>query len=287
MKQIHSYPIGVSTCGELPTAAMFTACHEAGIAHIEISCSVDATASLNFPDILRLAEERELTIHSLHLPFSQEMDISRLDPTSRAEVVTLQADLMKRAAATGIRLFVIHPSSEPIEDGERAARMACARDSLAVLAELAESLGAVLAVEDLPRTCLGNCSEDMLELLSAHPGLRSCLDTNHLLQEDTADYIRRVGDRIVTTHVSDYDFVNERHWLPGEGKQDFHAILEALDEVGYRGLWLYELSLSTPGTIIRPRALTFADLVENAHTLFAWETPVPMGTPIPNLGMWG
>ena len=143
-----------------------------------------------------------------------------------------------------------------------------------------------LAVEDLPRTCLGNCAAEMLELLSAHPALRSCLDTNHLLGEDTAAYVRRVGNRIVTTHVSDFDFINERHWLPGEGKQDFTAILEALCETGYEGPWLYELGLGSPRSIVRPRDLTYRDIAENAEVLLGGERPAPFGTPVEGLGMW-
>ncbi len=287
MKHIPSYPIAASTCGALPTRDLFAAYREAGIDYMEVSCSVAETSALDLAAVMELAKIYGVTVSSLHLPFSQEKDLSLTDSAARRGVVAFQSELMKRGAAVGIPLFVIHPSSEPIEDGERAARMACAKESLATLAELAESLGVTLAVEDLPRTCLGNCSAEMLELLSAHPALRSCLDTNHLLGEDTAAYVRRVGDRIVTTHVSDYDFINERHWLPGEGKQDFLAILEALGEAGYEGPWLYEIGLKTPHTIVRPGELTYTDLVENARTLFAGERPAPFGTPIPNLGMWG
>ncbi len=286
MSLIHSYPIGASTCGTVPTEALFSAYREAGITDMEISCSAEVTSALDFSAIIGLAAKYDVTVHSMHLPFSRELDVSLVDSAARGAVVALQTDLMKKAAAVGIGLFVIHPSSEPIEDEERAERMACSKESLAFLTDLAESLGVMLAVEDLPRTCLGNCSDEMLELLTAHPALRSCLDTNHLLGEDTAAYVRRVGDRIVTTHVSDFDFINERHWLPGEGKQDFLSILEALREVGYDGPWLYELGLGTPRSMIRPRELTYRDIAENAETLFAGEHPAPLGTPIPNLGMW-
>ena len=286
MKKL-TYPVGLSTCGTDPTRSFFAACREAGIACVELSDSAERTALMDLAAILACAKEEGVTVASLHLPFSQEMDISRPDPAARESTLDYHAALMKRAAAAGIKTFVIHPSSEPISDEERPQRMALAKESLAVLTDLAVSLGATLAVEDLPRSCLGNCTEDMLELLSAHPALRSCLDTNHLLGEDTAAYVRRVGARIVTTHVSDFDFVNERHWLPGEGKQDFLAILEALSEVGYEGPWLYELGLATPHTITRPRPLTYRDITENAEALLGGGRPVAIGTPIEGLGMWG
>lgn len=280
------YPIGISTCGAPVTPAMLTAIRDAGITHIELSYNKAAYDGMDVAATADMIRAHGLVMHSLHLPFSRELDVSLPDPTLRGAVMTCHTDLMKRGAAAGIATFVIHPSSEPIADDDRSARMAQAKESLAILAELAESLGVTLAVEDLPRTCLGNCSADMCELLAAHPVLRSCFDTNHLLGEDAGDYIRAVGDRIVTTHVSDYDFINERHWLPGEGKQDFLAILSMLREVGYAGPWLYELGLSAPKSINRPRELTYADFGENGRTLLTGTCPAPLGTPVAGLGMW-
>lgn len=280
------YPIAISTCGVPVTPAMLTACRDAGITHIELSYNKVAYDAMDLSAVVTMISAHGLTPWSLHLPFSRELDISLGDPALRGATMACHQDLMRRGAALGIPVFVIHPSSEPIPCEDRAVRMAQARESLSLLAEPAVTLGVTLAVEDLPRICLGNCSAEMNELLSAHPALRSCFDTNHLLGEDATAYIRAVGNRIVTTHVSDYDFVNERHWLPGEGKQDFLAILSALREVGYAGPWLYELGLSTPKSIIRPRELTYADFGENAKALFAGERPAPVGTPIAGLGMW-
>lgn len=280
------YPIALSTSGAPVTETMLTACRDAGITHIELSYNKPAYDGMDLTAVAALIRAHGLTLWSLHLPFSRELDISLPDPALRAAVMACHTALMEKAAALGVKIFVIHPSSEPISDEDRPARMKQAKESLATLAGLAESLGVTLAVEDLPRTCLGNCSAEMLELLSAHPALRSCFDTNHLLGEDSIAYVRNVGDRIITTHISDYDFINERHWLPGEGKQDFLAILAALREIHYAGVWLYELGLGTPKSITRPRELTYADFGENARTLFAGKHPAAFGTPIEGLGMW-
>ena len=110
--------------------------------------------------------------------------------------------------------------------------MECAKRTLAALADFAAQFNAVIAVENLPRTCLGRDSKDILELLSAHDALRVCYDTNHLLGEDAVRFIEAVGDKIITTHVSDYDFLNERHWLPGEGKVNWQEILPAAENGG-------------------------------------------------------
>jgi sugar phosphate isomerase/epimerase len=67
-------------------------------------------------------------------------------------------------------------------------------------------------------------------------------DTNHLLIQDNVEFIEAVGGRIITLHVSDYDFIDERHAMPLEGKNDWKAIISALEEAGYNGPWLYEIS---------------------------------------------
>ena len=164
--------------------------------------------------------------------------------------------------------------------------MSCAKAHLASLAEIAKQYGAVIAVENLPRTCLGRNSDEMLVLISAHENLRVCFDTNHLLGEDPIAFLDRVGEKVITTHVSDYDFVNERHWLPGEGRLDWQAILGKLREIGYGGVWLYEISFSCPKTILRDRDLTCEDFVRNAEELFEGIVPTVASRPKPNLGMW-
>ena len=136
------------------------------------------------------------------------------------------------------------------------------------LLEIAKANGSVIAVEDLPRTCLGNNAAEIAELISVHPDLRVCFDTNHLLTEDAADFIRTIGKKIITTHISDYDFINERHWLPGEGQLDWQRILQAFNDINYDGVWLYELGFACPKTLIRERDLTCGDFARNAKEIF-------------------
>lgn len=125
-----------------------------------------------------------------------------------------------------------------------------------------------------------------MRLISANDKLRVCFDTNHLMGEDNVHFMKTVGDKIITVHISDFDFVNERHWLPGEGKLDWPAILQAFEDIGYRGVWLYELGLRLPKTINRFRELTFDDFYRNAQRVFYGQTPEILSTPKPNLGMW-
>ena len=105
----------------------------------------------------------------------------------------------------------------------------------------AARIGAQLCIEDLPRTCLGRNSAELLRIIAPYPEVKICFDTNHLLSEDLLDFVEACGDRIGTVHVSDYDMVDERHWLPGKGKIDWPVLYKALMKAGYKGVFMYEL----------------------------------------------
>ncbi len=264
------YRIGLTSGGAVVNdcEALFKNFKEGGIDAVEISVAPDRYADLDYKRIAAAAKEYEMELWSFHLPFSPfpVLDISKKELAK--DSVTYLQELINKASYLGIDKFIIHPSGEPIEPEDRAERMKISKESLAILAETARCNGAVIAVEDLPRTCLGNCSADIEELISVDPNLFVCFDTNHLLGEDPVDFVNRIGKKIITLHVSDYDFVNERHWLPGEGKNDWQAIYKALQEIEYNGVWLYELGFGSTKKITRERPLTCEDFVRNAREIF-------------------
>jgi sugar phosphate isomerase/epimerase len=283
--------IALSTFGFYPDENALFQMSESGISAIEISRDYREHEALDLKKIKRDAEKNGIELYSYHLPFSTPkiLDIASLDEEIRKNTVKQWKEYIKRAADVGINKFIAHPSSEP--KGEtpeiRAEEIKRAKESLYDLAELAGKNGAVIAVEDLPRSCLGNSSSEIADLISVNEKLRVCLDTNHLLGESNLDFIKRLSDKIITLHISDYDFLNERHWLPGEGKLDWQEIYNALISSGYSGAWLYEVSKTTPNTIIRPHELSFSDYYNNALEIFEGNPPTAIGTPIKNLGMWG
>lgn len=280
-------PIGLSTCGNKPLNEQgFAAMKEAGIDVIELSSG--NYDSFDFKAIQANSEKYGVKLWTLHLPFMpfDKLDVSSLNKELRSYTVDFSSELIKKASEYGIHKYVIHPSGEPIDDAEREERMKCSMDSLNELAERAWKCGSVIAVEDLPRTCLGRDSSDINRLISVNDKLRVCFDTNHLLAEDITTFIKNVGSKIITTHVSDYDLVNERHWLPGEGVIDWQALYNTLQEINYEGPWLYELGFAPEKTILR-RELTCKDFVDNAQAIFRGEAPVPVGKPKENLGFWG
>lgn len=281
------YRIGRSSCGKPITEQLMADYRRTGIEAIEVSLGAESFPKADFKEYARLADQYGIELWSLHLPIApqQHYDVSNKNAT--VEAMAYQTELIKRAAETmGIKHFVIHSGGEPLQESERTERVKLAGEKLSILADLAEPYGADIAIEGLPRTCLGRDSDEILAMLAYDDRLRVCFDANHLFRESEVDFIRKIGKKIVTTHISDRDHINERHWLPGEGILDWNAILDALEEVGYNGVWMYEIDFEIPKNILRDRDLTCEDFVRNANELFERKKPTVFSRPKPNLGMW-
>ena len=257
-----NWPVGLSTShfGSLAhrESEVFSEYRKAGIRVAELSQTYEALVEAGFYDrpkrISDAAAAEGVTLRSLHLPFSKALHIDHLDDEADRAAVDTYRRSMHAAAEAGIRVFVVHPSYEPI-GGDRPQRMERSRSNLALLVREAESLGARLCVENMARTCLLNSSAEMIDCLKAVPGLYLCFDSNHLLGEANPDFLRLLYEaglagRIGNVHISDYDFIDERHELPGNGKNDWPAIIAGLEKLDYDGPFLYEPHANSPGRAV-------------------------------------
>lgn len=263
---------GMSSCGfqELNDSD-FVNLSKAGAVAVEVSLKYTKYQDIDYKAIKQRADKYGINLWSFHLPFEpfDTNNIASVDSGVRKNTIVMQSEYIKKASDIGINMFVIHPSGEPNREEDRNIMLEYASENLAELAEIASKEGSVIAVENLPRTCLGRNSTEIKKLISKNDKLKVCFDTNHLLSQTIKEFIEDVGDKIITTHLSDYDFKNERHWLPGEGKIDWVELIQKLDNVGYTGPLIYEVNLMPPenGSIER-RVLTFEDFRENYNCLY-------------------
>ncbi len=274
---MNARPVGISTsCVPHPDAALLESFARAGVACTEISMPGRDYAAFPYAAFARHARDAGVAVRSFHLPFFTEetVDPASLDPGIRRRTAELHAHYVRVAAEMGARIAVVHACLEPVSDSDRPGRLARSKESMAALAEIGATEGVTVCVETLPRSCLGNTSAELADIVACDPRLRVCFDTNHLLGESHADFLAALGPLIATTHVSDYDFSNERHWLPGEGKIDWRALADGLDGIGYRDAFHYELDFhGNPKTVARDRDLTPEDIVRNAREI---EARVPL-----------
>ena len=246
--------IGSSSCftGSL-TEEKLAPLAKAGLDYLEYTGNyVFYMRTCNFPKnaekILETVKASGLEPWSFHLPFSRKLDISNPDKELRAVTIVTNRTLIEAAARAGVKVIVLHPSSEPIADEDRPERLRLSREAIIELTECAKENGVRLAVENLPRTCLTRTSDEMIALVK-DTGAGVIFDTNHNLIEDNVDYINNVADaglELLSVHISDYyrdenGVLDERHTLPGTGINKWNDIVDTLVTRGYEGPLMYEV----------------------------------------------
>ncbi|MBQ6826194.1 MAG: sugar phosphate isomerase/epimerase [Clostridia bacterium] len=76
-----------------------------------------------------------------------------------------------------------------------------------------------------------------------------CVDTGHsnkAMRYDNptpADVIRRLGKEVTCLHLNDNDTLTDQHKMPLSGCIDWENVMNALDEIGYNGIYNMELNL--------------------------------------------
>lgn len=200
-------------------------------------------------DTKKWIEENGLKVWSIHLPYGNSFDISTTDEAKRQKIVAeLELYIRTLTEVYHPHAMVLHPSGEPIvTDARRADCLAQSAKSVAELCKVTDELGVVLCVENLPRTCLGSTPEEMLQIVEPTKNARICFDTNHFLKGTHYEFLRKVGHLVATVHISDYDYTNEKHLLPGFGKLPWGDLLLTLEECGYNGVMMSESDKNATG----------------------------------------
>lgn len=237
------------------TEQTFVQCRENGIYSIDPGLSkqfsTDIYAKL-LTVVRRMAERYDVCIECIHLPYGQGWDISETNKPLRRAAAAAHKEVMQVCREVcPPNYFVLHPSTEPIIPEMRATHFGNAQESLSSL-ECEQ-----LLIENLPRSCLANTADELLRLIQPFPQLGICCDVNHLLQETPQSALGKFGERVKHLHISDNDGVNEKHFLPGNGVIAWDKVIRKLEEIGYKGVFNYEV-----------RRYSAKEIAENKNKLF-------------------
>ncbi len=184
--------------------------------------------------VQNMVKDGALTIGSVHIPFGEFFDPSAADEEIRLRNCENIRQIVRQTVATGLGApaYTLHGGMEPTLDEERPHRTAQAGKSLAELAPFFAGLGALVNVEILPRTCIGNCPAELKAITDGQPeNVGIVIDVNHYMNRyaEVPDLIRELAPRIRSFHLSDYDGVDEQHWLiPHQGILDWHGIMREI-----------------------------------------------------------
>ncbi len=182
-------------------------------------------------------------------PQAHFMLYSALDDPDEAKRRT-NVDVLKRWCdlfqGLGVRAGVLHPAAVSTVGSDQKALVA---PCLETLLRHSEGMSFTICLENLI-TSYTTCG-DLLSLIGQTPGgerLGICLDTGHANKNGVscADFVRQAGSSLKALHITDSYREVVDHFLPyGPGTVDWSALMGALKEVGYSGLFNYEVPRET------------------------------------------
>lgn len=150
--------------------------------------------------------------------------------------------------AIGIRSAVLHTDTMNATPNISVEERFCR--NTAVIQRLTDYLHGrdmVICLENLCVPGLNDTADDLLRIIHAinSPNLGICLDTGHLNiseDKDQGAFIRKAGDYLKALHIADNDTTCDQHLMPfGRGTVKFNEVLPALQEIGYNGLFNFEI----------------------------------------------
>jgi len=247
---------GVSTClaPNLPRAELLEKLAAAGLRDLELGADPEIFGGwLAHPARARREiEAAGLRVRSVHSP-ENSWDNGSPDPEKRRAAGRNAAACLAPAAEVGAKVVIWHPtySGYAYSPDEAAGHVARAGESLAAFAELASAAGLGVAVENLPRRKtarpLGSVEELLPFVAAADERVGVCVDAGHSNANglSAAEEARAAGARLLATHIQDNDGLGEdQHLLPGKGTADWPAFVRALDDIGYAGGRIFEVTNS-------------------------------------------
>jgi len=194
----------------------------------------------------QLMQEGVFRPASVHLPFCGAglcWDPSALDENVRKEVSARFIKLIRDHADLMAPMVTLHASNEPpLEEHPQRIGQVC--KTIEEMLPTARELGFIINVEFLPRTCVGNCVEELEQIVSRFDPdqVGICMDVNHVMTRyrELPAMIDRLAPRIRAFHLSDYDGIDENHWLPGQGIIDWIELMRHIRAIDHDLLLILE-----------------------------------------------
>ena len=245
-----SYALSTCAFDKYVTPAAASALRRTKFRNFEMHCGIyaeDDEASRNsYEETRRLIRENIIRSASVHLPYcgSLSWDPSTLDEALRKETSARFIKLIRDHADLMAPMVTLHASRGGISLSEHPQRIGQVCKTIEELLPTAREFGFVINVEFLPRTCLGNSEEELVQIVSHFDPdqVGICLDVNHIMNRyrDLPTIIDTLAPRIRSIHISDYDGVDETHWIPGQGIIDWPEVMRHIRLIDHDVLLILE-----------------------------------------------
>lgn len=191
------------------------------------------TGSLDdLPGIIRQAD---IAIDNIHVPFADCNDLWSQSRATRQNIIHQHLTWLDDCVRHQIPKMVMHVSQGP--DPPRPNKSGV--ESVARILQAAEDKDIIIAVENTQWP-------DYLDLVLSEinsPHLGFCYDSSHdfLWSKHPTEILAKYAGRLVTTHLSDNDGVEDRHWPPGQGNISWAGFANAFPQESYAGPLMLEV----------------------------------------------
>lgn len=198
-----------------------------------------------------LAAASGVTIWQTHGPWRwPSKDDTEEDRAERMEKMKKSIHL---TSLIGCKYWIVHPIMPHAiyerKDPEKSkSTWDINRTFMRELIRVAHEENVIICLENMPMPefSLGKV-EDIIKFVKEmdDPNFKICLDTGHaaVTKESVGDAVRAIGkDLLATLHVHDNNGIHDQHRLPYFGVIDWDDVTRALLEIGFDGVFNYELS---------------------------------------------
>lgn len=185
-----------------------------------------------------LADKIGLKYETVHSTIPGCMDIW-LPGEKGDEYIDLLLKEIDNCVAVSVPIIVVHVQAnrrEPIEFELGAMRYA-------KIVEAAKEKGVKIAFEN------ANHAEYLYRILERFPDehVGLCYDIGHdIAYTPDSQFLTKIGNRLMCTHLHDNDGVGDLHQLPFDGVIDFEDAAKKLKAAGYNGNLTFELRYNAP-----------------------------------------
>ena len=241
---------------------LFREFQEAGIESLELT---DYHPDFDYDDLGAFADLRsaivDLSLHlnslHIHLEIFNDYDLATLDDKQREKTLTAYRQAVDVMDALGGGILVTHHIQIPEpDDAQHTEKRAAYIRNLGAVARYAAPKTVSFAVENTSRGYTRDPSrlvELIADLNESNVGV--VIDTGHRnILGDPVEALRIAGHHLMTLHLHDNHGEEDEHLLPGRADIDWDGVVGALDEIGYSGVFMYELNRSEDLTEIRSNA---------------------------------
>ena len=247
-----AYALSACSFGNFVTPAVAAALKQTRFRNFEPyfgTCILDDELSRSSAELTRrLISEGVFRPASVHLPFyggNMSWDPSHPDEGQRKEIAARFIKLIRDHADMMAPMVTLHASNEP-PLAEHPQRIGQVCKTIEEMLPAAREMGFVINVEFLPRNCVGNCVEELLQIVSRFDPdqVGICLDVNHIMDryKELPQMIDTLAPRIRSFHICDYDGIDETHWLPGQGIHDWVELMKHIRAIDHDVLLILETS---------------------------------------------